>query len=186
MPDVTLDHFKRAAADIGAHGDNDTLPFDMDNRFIKDKQDDLAKMAYEYFCEVNNKGRKDAAKKINALQIFSERLLVPTGPAGFRITTKLHPFWNVYFNGLGVAIAEKHEPSRSDRAHSYRYIQNQEGLFDHNKSWRAYREATLADEALQKDGAVIVQTDISSFYEHIYHHRRILLVCNLFRLPIEI
>lgn len=118
MPDVTLDHFKRAAADIGAHGDNDTLPFDMDNRFIKDTQDDLAIVAYEYFCEVNSKDRKDAAKIINALQIFSERLLVPTGPAGFRITTKLHPFWNVYFNGLGVAIAEKHEPSRNDRAHS--------------------------------------------------------------------
>jgi len=171
MPDVSLDHFKRAAADIGAHGDNDTLPFDMDNRFIKDKQDDLAKVAYEYFCEVNSKDRKDAAKIINALQIFSERLLVPTGSAGFRITTKLHPFWNVYFNGLGVATAEKHEPSRSYRAHSYRYIQDEEGLFDRNKSWRAYREATLADGALKKDGAVIVQTDISSFYEHIYHHR---------------
>ena len=29
MSDVTLQHFERAAADIGAHGDNDTLPFDV-------------------------------------------------------------------------------------------------------------------------------------------------------------
>jgi len=28
MPDVTLEHFKRAAVDIGSHGDNETLPFD--------------------------------------------------------------------------------------------------------------------------------------------------------------
>lgn len=171
MPDITLDHFKRAAADLGAHGDNDTLPFDTDNRFIKDMQDELATMAHEYFCEVDSKGVKKAAATINALPIFSERLLVPTGPAGFRITTKIHPFWNVYLNGLGIAIAQQHEPDRSNRVHSYRYIQDGVGLFDRNRSWRAYREATLADEALKKDGAVIVQTDISSFYEHIYHHR---------------
>lgn len=171
MSDVTLDHFKRAAADISSHGDNDTLPFDIDNRFIKDTQDDLAAIAYEYFCEFEGESCSDAKQKISTLQIFSERLLVPTGPAGFRISTKLHPFWNVYFNGLGVAIAEIHEPNRSNNAHSYRYIDDGDGLFDRERSWRAYREATLADPALQADGAVVVQTDISSFYEHIYHHR---------------
>lgn len=171
MSDVTLDHFKRAAADIGAHGDNDTLPFDIDNRFIKDKQDKLAVMAYEYFLELEKNTKSHVRNEIDSLQIFSERLLVPTGPAGFRITTKLHPFWNIYFNGLGISIAEKHEQKRSDRAHSYRYIDNGDGLFDRDKSWRAYREATLSDEALQKDSAIVVQTDISNFYEHIYHHR---------------
>ena len=34
MPEVTLAHFERAAADIGAHGDNDTIPFDIDTRFL--------------------------------------------------------------------------------------------------------------------------------------------------------
>lgn len=47
--------------------------------------------------------------------LFSERLLVPAGSAGFRITTKIQPFWNIYSNawlsrlrkdwGLGEAIA---------------------------------------------------------------------------------
>ena len=37
MRTVTLHHFKRAAADIGLHGNNDTLPFDVDNKFIKPK-----------------------------------------------------------------------------------------------------------------------------------------------------
>ena len=44
-------------------------------------------------------------------------------------------------------------------------------FFDRSHSWRTYKEATLNEEALKKDGCVVVQTDISSFYEHIYHHR---------------
>jgi hypothetical protein len=168
---VTLDHFKRAAVDIGTHGDNDTLPFDVDVRFVKDKQDELSQISYEYFSGLEKSSSANATTKINELQIFSERLLVPTGSAGFRITTKIHPFWNIYFNGLGVAIAEKNEARRSERAHSYRFVSESEGLFNRNKSWRAYKEATLADTALQNTNAIVVQTDISSFYEHIYHHR---------------
>jgi hypothetical protein len=181
MPEVTLGHFKRAAADIGAHGDNDTLPFDVDNRFIAANQDALAEVAFNYFRELEARGAENAASSINSLQVFSERLLTPTGPAGFRITTKLHPFWNIYFNGLGIAIAEAHEPERSERAHSYRFAPQGDGLFDRAASWRAYREATIADNDLQKDGAVVVQTDISSFYEHIYHHRIKNCVADLFR-----
>lgn len=191
MTEVTIRHFQRAADDIGSNGDNDTLPFDIDNRFIKENSNSLAAIAHDYFCRLEHKSpNKDlksiekshrrAAKAINALHIFSERLLVPTGSAGFRISTKLHPFWNLYFNGLGVAIAERHEPQRSSTAHSYRYIQQGAGLFDRNRSWRAYREATLSDEGLRDQNAVVVQTDISSFYEHIYHHRLESCVGDLF------
>ena len=49
MSQVVLDHFKRAACDVGAHGDNDTLPFDIDNRFVKENEDALAVLAFEYF-----------------------------------------------------------------------------------------------------------------------------------------
>lgn len=121
MPNVTLDHFRRATADIGANGDNDTLPFDIDVRFIKDAQEPLAEIAYAYFQDLDGLSKKEVKNAINALEVFSERLLVPTGAAGFRITTKIHPFWNIYLNGLGIAIAEAHEPLRSDRTHSYRF-----------------------------------------------------------------
>ncbi len=171
MPSVTLEHFTRAALDIGSHGDNDMLPFDIDNRFIRDNHDALARLAYEYFLQLDNGTHKQAAKAINALNVFSERLLVPTGPTGFRIATKIHPFWNIYINGIGVAIAETHEPTRSPNAHSYRYISSGDGLFDRDRSWRAYRAHTLSDCSLQDGRSVVVQTDISSFYEHIYHHR---------------
>lgn len=168
---VTLDHFKRAALDVGANGDNDTLPFDMDVRFVKECQDDLASLAFDFCSRMSAISQDEAHKAINALDVFHERLLVPTGAAGFRVTTKIHPFWNVYLNGLAVAIAEAHEPLRSDRAHSYRYTSEGDRLFDRVRSWRGFREATLGDCADAGDDAVVVQTDISSFYEHVYHHR---------------
>jgi hypothetical protein len=171
MADVRLDHFKRAIADVAAHGDNDTLPFDIDNRFISANQGQLAEIAFGYSQELRKGGRKSAKNAINSLPVFSERLLVPTGTAGFRITTKIHPFWNIYFNGLGVAIAEVLEPTRSQRAHSYRFVGVGDSLFDRNASWRAFREASIADCETQSEMSVVVQTDISSFYEHISHHR---------------
>jgi hypothetical protein len=115
--DVTLEHFRRAISDISENGDNDTLPFDVDNRFITENQDELAKIAFK-FNEGLEKGSKKAARNlIDELPIFSERLLVPTGTVGFRITTKIHPFWNLYFNGLGVSIAEALEPNGGDASH---------------------------------------------------------------------
>jgi hypothetical protein len=171
MTDVRLDHFKRAISDIGAHGDNDTLPFDIDKRFVAENREKLAEMGLRFSQELEKGNRKSARNAIDGLSIFSERLLVPTGTAGFRITTKLHPFWNVYFNALGVAIAEKLEPIRSERAHSYRFVADGETLFDRKASWRAFCEASFADCDAQPDTAIIVQTDVSSFYEHIYHHR---------------
>lgn len=171
MPDVRLEHFRRATADIGANGDNDTLPFDVDVHFIKETQEPLANLAYVYFQDLERLNKKQVKDFINSMEVFSERLLVPTGAAGFRITTKIHPFWNLYLNGLGVAIAEAHEPLRSDRAHSYRYAQQGDKLFDRASSWRAFREACIAECERQGEGIVVVQTDISSFYEHVYHHR---------------
>jgi hypothetical protein len=103
--------------------------------------------------------------------VFSERLLAPAGSSGFRITTKIHPFWNLYLNGVGVALAERHEAVRSSRAHSYRFVSNGPALFDKSASWRAFREATISDCDPQNPTEVVAQTDVSSFYEHVYHHR---------------
>src|SRR6202008_1932067 len=140
-----LEHFRRAIDDVREHGDNDTLPFDIDTRFIADAQEKIAKLAFGFREEVEKGTRKGARNAIDALHVFSERLLVPTGSAGFRITTKIHPFWNIYFNGLGVGIAEALEPLRSHRAHSYRFSSEGEGLFNRDASWRAFREASIGD-----------------------------------------
>lgn len=171
MQTIQLEHFQRAAEEIGKHGDNDTLPFNIDNRFIAEKPVQLAKIAFEYFERLNKSGKKNAANQLNSLQIFNERLLTPTGAYGFRTSTKIHPFWNIYLNGLAIAIAEANEPNRNTRAHSYRYSKDTVEFFDRSKSWRAYKEATLNEPLLDSPNTVVIQTDISSFYEHIYHHR---------------
>lgn len=171
MQSVKLEHFQRAVEDIGAHGDNDMLPFDIDNRFISDSKEQLAQLAFDLFESLDKDGKTNAKKRLNSTRIFTERLLSPTGASGFRISTKIHPFWNIYLNGLAISIAEANENMRSQFAHSYRYSPNGPGLFDRNKSWRAYKQATLDNPALKQDSSVVIQTDISSFYEHIYHHR---------------
>ncbi len=171
MPEVSLVHFSRAAADISAHGDNDTLPFDIDTQFISHKQLELARLAFAFFEQLQSDSEQNSTRKISELSVFSERLLAPTGPTGFRVVTKIHPFWNIYFNGLGVAIGEALENSRDGRVFSYRFLLNGGNeLFDRASSWKAFREKTVADAKAAGDETIIVQTDISSFYEHISHH----------------
>jgi len=171
MPEVKLDHFVRAAADISAHGDNDTLPFDIDTQFISHKQGELARVAFAFFVQLQKDSEINSTQKIRELSVFSERLLAPTGPTGFRVVTKIHPFWNIYFNGLGIAIAEALESHRDNRVHSYRFLLNGGNeLFDRTSSWKAFREKTVADANASGAETIIVQTDISSYYEHISHH----------------
>ncbi|WP_318284740.1 hypothetical protein [Bradyrhizobium lupini] len=171
MLKIRRDHFLRAALEIGHSGDNDTLPYDLDAGFIKDKAADLADLCLNLFQAIETGAVGKPAVFMNGLSIAAERLLVPSGPHGFRITTKIHPFWNLYLNGLGVAIAEANEGQRSCRAHSYRLTSEGPGFFDRTRSWRAYKLATLKEPDLEEDRAVVIQTDVSSFYEHIYHHR---------------
>lgn len=75
-------------------------------------------MAFAFFVQL----QRDSEQKISELNVFSERLLAPTGPTGFRVVTKIQPFWNIYFNGLGIAIAEALENNRDGRVHSYRFL----------------------------------------------------------------
>lgn len=164
-------HFERAAREMAAHGDNDTLPFDLDVRFCGDQAAALGSIAFGFYQELRDGPAKENQERIAAMHVLSERLIAPSGPAGFRVVTKIQTFWNIYLNGLSVAIAEAIEPRREPNAHSYRYLPDgDEQLFDPTRSWRAFKESTVsaADEA--GPNAVIVQTDISSFYEHVSHH----------------
>lgn len=166
-----LNHFRRAALEVAKHGDNDTLPFDLDVRFCGDKADSLAAIAFGFFNELKTGPLKENHERIAAMPIWSERMVAPSGPAGFRVVTKMHPFWNIYLNGLAITIAEALEPQRADTVYSYRFLPSGgEILFDETRSWRAFKEATVASANAAGIDAVIVQTDISSFYEHVSHH----------------
>lgn len=179
MTIATLEHFRRAVADLAAHGDNDVLPFDVDTRFISACSEELALLASEFDAHLAAKAAKDSDATLKTITVFSERLLAPAGPSGFRITTKIHPFWNIYLNGLAAAIAERHESSRSSRVHSYRYAQSGPSLFQKEASWRSFKEATIADLSSRDSHQVVVLTDVSSFYEHVSHHRLANLLAGL-------
>lgn len=172
MLKVELRHFERAARDIARHGDNDTLPFDLDVRFCGDEAAALATIAFGFFSELrDSQVAKANHERISELHVHSERLLAPAGPAGFRVVTKVHLFWNIYLNGLAIAIAEVLEPQRSPAVHSYRFLPSGgDQLFEETKSWRAFKEATIFQAGIAGGDAVVVQTDISSFYEHVSHH----------------
>lgn len=167
-----LRHFERAAREIAEHGDNDTLPFDVDIRFCRDEAQALASIAYGFYSDLrDSKAIKDNHERITGLHVYSERLLAPSGPTGFRVITKIHLFWNIYLNGLAIAIAEALEPRRSAKVHSYRFMESgDKDLFDYTRSWRSFKEETVQKASALPEHAVIVQTDISSFYEHVSHH----------------
>lgn len=171
MSTITSLHVGRAIDDVAAHGDNDILPFDIESRFLGEKRSELVEQVTALADQIARKTDEDLKGFFKQQTVPHERLLAPAGYTGFRTTTKIHPFWNLYLNAVGVAIAEAHEPTRSKRAHSYRYAPSGDRLFIPARSWRAYLEAVLVDVRALSRKSVVVQTDISSFYDHIYHHR---------------
>ena len=62
---VSQDHFRRAALEIGQSGENDTLPYDIDAGFIRDRANDLSSICFDLFESINMKN-----KKINRLTII--------------------------------------------------------------------------------------------------------------------
>lgn len=192
------DHFLQAALEIGQNGENDTLPYDVDAKFIKDNAEALGNLCYNFYEQIDamfqrattNAKKKEAINYLNGLTIGLERLLAPTGSHGFRIVTKIHPFWNLYLNGLGLCIAETNEQRRSGRVHSYRLGDEYPNFFDRRRAWRAHKECVINDVTLETPGCVVVQADISGFYEYIYHHRLENCIRDLFcsesTIPIQI
>ena len=73
---VTRYHFLRAASEIGQSGENDTLPYDIDAAFIRDKAEDLSQICFELFQSIDAKSAAEAVAFLNGLIIGSERLLI--------------------------------------------------------------------------------------------------------------
>jgi hypothetical protein len=72
--DVTRYHFLRAACEIGQSGDNDTLPYDIDAAFIRDKAEDLSQICFDLFQSIDAKSAKGAVAFMNGITIGSEAL----------------------------------------------------------------------------------------------------------------
>lgn len=147
------------------------LPFDMDTRFIKESAEPLAELSIKLYKHLCDKDPSEITKVFNNLNIQHQKILCQSGSTGFRWATKTHPFWNLFLNGICIALAEENEPARNENAHSYRYKKEGVDIFDKDRSWRAYKSATILDLDSLSKNSYVVQTDISGFYGHIYHHK---------------
>ena len=104
---------------------------------------------------------------------FTVESLTQVGYTGFRWATQIEPFWNAYYLALVIGLADQIEsiriPEVNQVVFSYRYAWNEDAakLFK-DVTWRDYRIRSLD---LSHNAKFVVLTDISDFYNRIYHHR---------------
>src|ERR1019366_3760770 len=95
------------------------------------------------------------------------------GYYGFRQATLIEPFWNAYFLGLVISIAEDIENKRikeeEKNVFSYRYQWNYStGSLFKDTTWIDYKKQCVE---FSKSYKYVLQTDISNFYPRINHHK---------------
>lgn len=158
--------FSLAIENMSKHGDTDIFPFPFETRMFSDIKSDLINSLIETFDNLED--RRTAAPPV-CINSFSS-----VGYTGYRWATQIDPYWNVFFLGLVISLADSIEKIRLDNnyIYSYRYSPNLDSgnLFDKSINWRKYQEECL--EKCSDDSIKFILTcDIADFYPRIYHHR---------------
>jgi hypothetical protein len=159
------EHFKKALLNIIKHGDTDIFPFPFERYLFEEKFDETLKILENIHSNLEN-----AISESPPLTLVK---LSPVGYYGFRQATMIEPFWNAYFLGLVISLAEKIELTRiredEKKVFSYRYEWNNEkGSLFKDTNWISYKKQCVE---YSKDFDVVLQTDISNFYPRINHHK---------------
>lgn len=160
------DAFNKAIANIVTHGDTDIFPFPIENHIFYDKRDAIADLLESI--------EADFTKFLTNYPPSNYSTLVPLNYTGFRWATQIDPFWNAYFLGLVISIADSIEkarlPVQDKTVYSYRYEWNDstKQLFNVDLNWRTFMERSLE---LAKQHPFVVSCDISEFYPRLNHHR---------------
>lgn len=115
------DNFKKALANIVRHGDTDIFPFPFERYLFEQKLEETLDILETY-----HKNIEDAIALSPPLTIVE---LSQVGYYGFRQATLIEPFWNAYFLGLVISIAEDIESKRikeeENNVFSYRFQWNE-------------------------------------------------------------
>lgn len=158
-------YFKMALLSIIRFGDTDIFPFPFERLLFADKLTECKEVLLNY-----HKNLEDAlivSPPVNLVELSQ------VGYYGFRQATLIEPFWNAYYLGLVLSIADKIEKSRIPESEeivfSYRYNWNEDDhtIFN-NSNWLNYKKKCIEKS---KNYNCIVQTDISNFYPRINHHK---------------
>lgn len=159
------DNFKKALSNIIRHGDTDVFPFPFERHLFEEKNKESLKLLEEY--------HKDLDKALNQSPALTLVKLSQVGYYGFRQVTLIEPFWNAYFLGLVISLAEKIEvkriPESEKKVFSYRFQWDEsKGSLFKETSWIDYKKQCVE---YASSFPFILQTDISNFYPRINHHK---------------
>ncbi len=158
-------NFKKALINIIRHGDTDIFPFPFERYLFEQKFEEVLTILDSY-----HKNIEDEIAQSPPLTIVE---LSQVGYYGFRQATLIEPFWNAYFLGLVISIAEDIENKRIKEEEkivfSYRYQwDDTTGSLFKDTTWIDYKKQCIK---YSKNYKYILQTDISNFYHRINHHK---------------
>lgn len=159
------ENFRKALKNIIAHGDTDVFPFPFERNLFEDKIEETLNVLEEI--------HKDFTGHLVSSPPLTIVKASQVGYYGFRRATLIEPFWNAYFLGLVISIAQKIEdiriPISENNIFSYRYKwdKNKNTLFE-NTTWIDYKKKCIE---LSSQYPFVLQTDISNFYPRINHHK---------------
>jgi len=130
-------NFKKALTNIVRHGDTDIFPFPFERYLFEQKLEEVLDILETY-----HKNIEDAIALSPPLTIVE---LSQVGYYGFRQATLIEPFWNAYFLGLVISVAEDIESKRikevEKNVFSYRYQWNEAtGSLFKDTTWIDYKK----------------------------------------------
>lgn len=155
----------RAIKHLVAFGDTDIFPRLPEIEFLRDKADQIA--------AIMEKMQPGQISTSSALE-----LLVPKNSRSFRIAHQLDVFDSLAFLSSVIEVATDLEKMRvapeEGAAFSYRFAEG-EGprLFAVGGSFHDWmmKISEFGGEVASDDKRTVIETDISDFYQRIYHHR---------------
>lgn len=159
------ENFKKALSNIVRHGDTDIFPFPFERYLFEEKLNESLEILESYHRKI-----EEAISLSPPLTLVK---LSQVGYYGFRQATLIEPFWNAYFLGLVISIAEEIEKKRikeeEKNVFSYRYEWNEAtGSLFKDTTWIDYKKQCVE---YSRNFTYVLQTDISNFYPRINHHK---------------
>ena len=160
-----LNHFTKALQNIIRHGDSDICPFPFERALFEHDMEKTLDVLQDYYDNTAHALASNTPQNIITLS--------QVGYHGFREADLIAPFWNAFYLGLVISIAEKIEqqriPTDENTIFSYRYGWNEEKAtpFKHT-TWSDYKKQCVIHA---KTHPYVLQTDIVNFYPSINHQQ---------------
>jgi len=159
------ENFRKALVNIVRHGDTDIFPFPFERYLFDEKM--------EQTIDILELFHKDLDKAVIESPPLTLVKLSQVGYYGFRQATLIEPFWNAYFLGLVISLAESIEKKRiieeEKKVFSYRFEWNEsKGSLFKETNWIDYKKQCIE---YSNSFDFVLQTDISNFYPRINHHK---------------